>query len=404
MKKRANISKRDDEDEEENIKKNPIEDPKKNVILLGASSMFNDFSAEMITPVLPFYVTSLGGAGFAVGALSGLREGLASLFKILGGWISDRTGKRKPLLFVGYLISLVSRLLLLLANTWQLVLGFVSFERIGKMRDAPRDAMIASYGSNRGRNFGIQQLLDNIGGILGIIVIMFLFWKFNLNFKVIIVIASIIAILSIIPLFFVKEKKYSKEKKNLLQGVKQINKKLKYFVFVASVFTLANFGISMFLLLRVQEITGSILISLGTYALFNISYAIFVMPFGKLSDKIGRKKVLMMGYVLFFVLSFGLIFFSSLIFLIIAFVLYGVVLAITHANQRAFASDLMGKMKGTSMGFFHTITGVVNIPAGIIAGLLWDVSPIIMFIYIAVVAFISIVLLYSLREGNQYKK
>lgn len=377
---------------------------KKNVILLGTSSMFNDFSSEMITPVLPFYITSLGGAGFAIGALSGLREGLASLFKILGGWVSDRTGKRKPLLFVGYLLSLIFRFSLLIATSWRAVLTLVSFERIGKMRDAPRDAMIASYGGHRGMNFAIQQVMDNIGGIIGILVIIFLFWKFDIDFKVIIIIASIIAILSIIPLFFVKEKRYSKEKDNLYQGIKQVNKKLKSFVFVASVFTLANFGISMFLLLKVQEMTGSMLASLGMYALFNISYAAFVIPFGKLSDKIGRKKVLMMGYILFFVLSLGLIFLSNIFFLLIAFVLYGVVLAITHSNQRAFASDLMGKMKGTSMGFFHSVIGIVNIPAGIIAGLLWDVSSKAMFIYIAIVAFIAVILLHFFREGKSYKR
>jgi len=384
--------------------KKRIGNPKKNIYLLGGSSMFNDISSEMITPILPFYVTALGGTGLAVGALSGLREGLASLFKIFGGWISDRTGKRKPLVFVGYLVSLISRFLLLLANSWQLVLGLVSFERIGKLRDAPRDAMIASYGSHRGRNFGIHQMMDTLGGVIGIIIILFLFWKFNMDFKLIIIIASFIAIFSLVPLFFVREKKSVKSTKNIFQGIKQVNKNLKYFVFIASVFTLANFGINMFLLLEAKEITGSLIAALGMYAFFNVAYAAFVIPFGKLSDKLGRKKVLMMGYILFFLLALGLIFFSSIFFLILAFIIYGIVLAITQSNQRALASDLLGKMKGTSMGFFHSVIGIVNIPAGIIAGLLWDINPTIMFVYIAIVAFIAVILLCSLREGNQYKR
>lgn len=378
--------------------------PKKNIYLLGSSSMFNDISSEMITPILPFYVTALGGTGLAVGALSGLREGLASLFKIFGGWISDRTGKRRPLVFVGYLVSLISRFFLLLANSWQLVLGLVSFERIGKLRDAPRDAMITSYGGHRGRNFGIHQMMDTLGGVIGIIIILFLFWKFNMDFKIIIIIASSIAILSLIPLIFVKENKSVKSTKNIFQGIKQVNKKLKYFVFIASIFTLANFGINMFLLLEAKEITGSLIAALGMYAFFNVAYAAFVIPFGKLSDNMGRKKVLMMGYVLFFLLALGLIFFSSIFFLILAFIIYGIVLAITQSNQRALASDLLGKMKGTSMGFFHSVIGIVNIPAGIIAGLLWDVNPTIMFVYITIVAFIAVILLCTLKEGNEYKK
>jgi len=377
---------------------------KKNVILLGGSSMLNDIASELITPVLPFYVIALGGSGFAVGALSGLREGLASLFRILGGWISDWTGKRKPLVFVGYLLSLIFRFFLLIATSWRAVLAFVSFERIGKLRDAPRDAIIASYGGHRGRNFGIHQMMDTLGGVIGIIIIIILFWKFELDFKLIILIASLITILSLVPLIFVKEKKYAKDQESLYQGIKQVNKKLKYFVFVASVFTLANFGINMFLLLKAQEITGSILASLGMYALFNVSYAAFVIPFGKLSDKIGRKKVLMMGYILFFALALGLIFLSNIFFLMLAFVVYGIVLAITQSNQRAFASDLLGKMKGTSMGFFYFVTGIVNILAGIIAGLLWDISPVVMFIYITVIAFIAVILLCSLKEGKQYKR
>ncbi|MBI2056723.1 MFS transporter, partial [Candidatus Pacearchaeota archaeon] len=122
----------------------------KNIKLLGGSSLFNDIGSEMITPILPFYVTALGGGGFAIGTLSGLREGLSSLFKILGGWISDKIGKRRGFVFAGYLISVISRFFLVLAKTWQAIIGLISVERFGKLRDAPRDAIIAQSTKKRG--------------------------------------------------------------------------------------------------------------------------------------------------------------------------------------------------------------------------------------------------------------
>lgn len=377
---------------------------RKKIILLGGSSFFNDVSSEMITPVLPFYIIALGGSGFAVGALSGLREGLSSLFKILGGWLSDRIGKRKPFVFLGYIISMFARFFLLLAYSWQHILGIVSFERLGKMRDAPRDAMIISYGGHRGRNFGIHQTMDTLGAVVGTILVLFLFWKFDFEFKRIFLIASLIAILSLIPIMFVKEVRVKKTKENLFQGVKELNPELKYFVLVVGVFTLANFGINMFLLLKAKEITGSAIAALGMYAIFNIVYASLILPFGKLSDKIGRKKVLMAGYIFFFLLVLGLIFYNNVVAIIFAFVIYGVVYAITQSNQRAFASDLSGNLKGTAMGFYHSVVGLVNIPAGIIAGLLWDFNIQAMFIYLSIVSLVSVILLFRMKENDGYKK
>ncbi len=370
----------------------------KNIKLLGASSLFNDIGSEMITPILPFYILALGGTGIAVGALSGLREGLSSLFKLFGGWISDRIGKRKGFVFSGYLISVISRFFLILAKTWQAVLGLISIERFGKLRDAPRDAIIAQSTKKRGRGFGIHQAFDAVGGIIGILLVIFLFWKIGMNFKLIILIAALLSSISLIPLFFVKEPKIKPAKEGLFKGIKNLDKRLKYFIFVASVFTLANFGLYMFMILLAKNFTGSILTSLILYAVFNFVFALFVIPFGKLSDKIGRKKVLFMGYSLFLLLALSFIFFSSLIYLVIAFVVYGLVYAMTMSNQRAFVSDLSGKMKGTALGFFHFAVGLVNILGGIIAGLLFDISYKTMFVYLSAVAFISIVLLGFVRE------
>ncbi len=370
----------------------------KNIFLVGSSSFFNDVGSEMITPILPFYITGLGGAGVAVGLISGLREGLSSLLKLFGGWLSDRTGKRTPFIFLGYFISIIFRLLLGMVNLWQYVIAFVSLERFGKLRDAPRDALITDSTNRRGRGFGFHQMMDTAGGILGTIIVIFLFWKFQLQLKTIIFAAAGISVFSLLPLFFVKESKIKKIKKNLFKGIKNLDSRLKYFIFVAAVFALGNFGLYMFLLLRVKDITGNIVVPLVLYAVFNFVYALFVTPFGNLSDKVGRKKLLLVGYVLFFIVSIGFVYFQSLNFIIVLFLLYGLVYALTQANQRALVSDLCGNMKGTALGFYSFVVGAVNIVGGLIAGLLWDFSSKTMFIYISIVAFFSIIFLIFVKE------
>lgn len=370
----------------------------KNSWLLGSSSFLNDVGGDMIAPILPFYISLLGGEGVAIGLVSGLREGLASIFKIFGGWLSDRLGKRKGFVFFGYFFSFIFKFFIALANSWQQIMLFVSLERFGKLRDAPRDAIISESRNNKGKNFGIAQMLDTLGAVVGTILVLVLFLQFNLEFKKIIFIAAAISFFSIIPIFFVKEPKFKKTKKQIIEGISSLDKRLKYFVLVASVFSFGNFGLYMFIILIAQELSGNMVYPLVLYVIFNLVFAVFVIPFGKLSDKIGRKKVLISGYALFFLVALGFIYLKSFFWLFLLFPVYGLVYAITNSNQRALVSDLAGNMKGTALGFFHMCTGIVAIPGGFIAGFLWNISHELMFSYISVVAFIAIILLIFVRE------
>lgn len=385
------------------LKKKKEKDGKRgarNIFLLGSSSLFNDIGSEAITPLIPFYVTSLGGTGVAVGLISGFREGLASLFMLLGGWLSDRIGKRKLFVFLGYLFSAFFKFLISVANSWQMIISFVALERFGKARDAPRDVIITHSTKRKGHGFGLRETMDRIGAILGTLLVIFLFWKMQLGIKTIILIAAIISAFSLLPLFFVKDGETKPIKKSIFKGVRDLDSRLKYFIFVASVFTLGNFGLYLFLILRAQQLTGSMIIPLVIYAVFNFVYAFFSIPFGNLSDKIGRKKVLAFGYVLFFILCIGFIYVNNFVFFSILFAVYGLVYAMTQQNQRALVADFSGRMKGTALGFYGFIIGLVNVAGGLIAGILWDVNYSAMFSYIALVSLLSIIFLFFVREKN----
>jgi len=374
-----------------------------NVVLLGVVSFLNDISSEMIMPILPMFITALGGNGLVVGLIGGLRDSISSILKIFAGYWSDKSGKRKVFVFFGYLTSALFKLLLGFSKIWHHILIFASLERIGKgLRTAPRDAIIAeSLPKRRGTGFGIHRAMDTAGAIIGSITVFLLFWLLEFEFKTIIFIASILAFLSLIPLHFVKEKKRKPQEINLKIGLKALPKSLKLFILISGIFAMANFSY-MFFILKAQEcFTGklSVGVPILLYILFNIFYAGFAVPFGKLSDKIGRRKVIAFGYLLFSLTCFGFAFFNSLLAFIILFALYGVVYAVVEGNQRAYVSDLSSEeLRATALGTFHTVTGLAALPASTVAGFLWQVSPRVAFLYGGIISFLSVILLLAFGE------
>lgn len=371
---------------------------KKNIYLLGASSLFNDIGSEMLVPIIPFYITALGGTGSAIGLLSGLRTGLSGIFKIFGGWFSDRLGKRKPLIFFGYILSIIFRFLLFFTKSWQMAISSISLERIGKIRDAPRDALIADSTNKKGFGFAIHRTMDTLGAIIGTLLVLFLLYKLNLSFKSIIFIAAATSLISLIPIFFVKEIHIEKTKRTLFGEIHHLKRKLKILIFILSIYAFADFGLFMFMMLKAKEITSSFIIPTALYVLFNLVYSGMAIPFGLLSDKIGRKKVLLFGYLLFIIVCVSFIYANSLSALAILFLLYGVVYASVQSNQTVFVSDFAKEAKGTALGLFQTSMGIASVFGGLVAGYLWDISSSLMFVFVSAIAFLTILMMIFFKE------
>ena len=393
-----------------------------NILLLGIVSFLNDLSSEMILPILPLFITALGGTTLIVGIIGGLQESISSILKVLSGFLSDRTGKRKIFVASGYLTSAVFKLLLALSRLWQHILIFICFERVGKgLRTAPRDAIIAdSMPEARGKGFGIHRALDTAGAIAGSIVVLllliFLWSELEQNtdqiafYKSTIFIAAIIAFLSLIPLYLVKEGKSEPQAIILQISLKKLPEALKVFIGVATVFALANFTYMFFILKTMDAFTPlmpvkqSIAIVITLYIIFNIFYAVFAIPFGTLSDRIGRRKVLIAGYLLFSFTCLGFAFADSVAVFLVLFMLYGLVYAIIDGNQRAFVSDLStADLRATALGTYHTLVGIVALPASVIAGLLGTITPSWTFLFGSSVSFISVILFIALRSHFEKK-
>ncbi len=349
---------------------------KRNIILLGLVSLANDISSEIIQPVLPLFISSLGGGGLAVGLIGGISDGLPSILKIFAGCWSDRTGRRKPLVVAGYALSAAGKLLLPAAAAWQHVFLFKVLERSGKgIRSAPRDAMISesSDAGQRGRGFGLHRAMDSTGAVIGSL-LAYLLWQWGLSYRIIFLAAGVMAVMALLPFRYVLESGTSPCDSISLK-LSGISAELKGFLAVACLFALGNFSY-MFFMLRAQELFSgaeAVAAPLLLYVLFNLVYALFAMPVGIWSDRVGRKRVLTLGYALFALTALGFAVVTNLAGLAVLFVLYGLVYALVDGSERAYVSDLSSSsLRGSSLGIYYGAVGIAAIVSSLIAGSIWS--------------------------------
>ncbi|MEA1908301.1 MAG: MFS transporter [Euryarchaeota archaeon] len=377
-----------------------------NVAILGLVSLFTDLGSQMVFPLIPLFLsTTLGASMVVVGLIEGSAETVASLLKVFSGYWSDKIKRRKPFVLVGYGLSSLSKPLFAFADTWQAVFGIRIIERVGKgIRSAPRDAIIAESCADdvRGKAYGIHRAMDGMGSILGAVLAFFLL--FSLGYRDVFLLAGVPSLIAVLLIIFVKEENKKPPqsipdtKKSIRISFKALTPQLKCFTIVATIFALGNFGYA-FLMLRALNIGLSDHTALLLYIIFYIIYTIFTIPAGMISDKIGRKPVIGIGYTLFGLTSLGLVFVSNLFQIVCVFVLYGVFYAMIDGVQRAFVVDLAPTdLKATALGTFHTATGLAALPAGVIAGLLWDtISPGTAFIYGFVLSLVAAAALLKLK-------
>ncbi len=374
-----------------------------NVIFLGLTSFINDISSDMIFAVMPFFITSLGGGGIAVGLISGLGDSISGILKVFSGYLSDKFGRKMPFVFGGYFISSIMKFLFPFAKTWSTLAFLIPLERVGKgLRTAPRDAVIATSASSfsKGKAFGIHRTLDTLGAFLGALGAFFFFWFLKLELKSILFIAAIIGFFALLPLLFVKENKSLSLSLSLRISLKSLSSDFKWYLIAATLFALGNFSY-MFFILKSKIVFEDIFnprlataLPILFYVWFNIIYAFSSTPAGILSDKIGRKKTLILGYLIYTFTCAGFTLANFWVTFIILFAMYGLSFGIIEGVSRAYAADFVSEnLKGTALGIFHTCISLAVLPGGIIAGIFWSFNSNFTFIYGAALGVLSILFL-----------
>jgi MFS family permease len=359
----------------------------RNVFAIGLVSLLNDASSEIIYPLLPiFLASSLGASARAIGTIEGLAESISSLLKLFAGYLSDRLEKRKFLVVAGYSVASIARPLLAFAQTWTQVLAIRLTDRIGKgIRTSPRDAMIADAVrvEQRGIAFGFHRAMDHAGAVIGPLIgyLLVIFFVANARsptrgeFSKIFFAASVPALIAVlVAVFFMRESPQkeghgSEIKKLSLRG---FDSNFKRFLLVLALFTLSNSSDS-FLILRAMDSGVSVAVIPLLWAAHHGMKVLSSLFGGDLSDRLGRKRLIVAGWILYAAVYAGFAFATHQASLWILFLVYGIYFGLAEGAEKALVADLVRpEQRGTAYGLYNLAFGVTVFPASFLMGMIWD--------------------------------
>ncbi len=382
----------------------------KNILVLGLVSFLNDVASEMIYPIVPIFLSSvLGVPTTIIGLIEGISDATSNLLMAVSGWVSDKVHKRKIFVEIGYSFAAISHLLMSLAFSWPMVLLSRVTSRTGKgIRTAARDAIISesSKKSTRGLSFGIHRAMDDLGGVVGPLIAIWLLGLFTNQYRTLFIIAFLPTIAGVgLIWYFIKDTKFDAKKDERIKfDWSKTNINFKIFLLISFIFALGNSS-EAFMILRAQNLGLSVQLTIFTYVLFNITNSLFSLPAGYIADKIGSRKVLFTGFLIFAAVywSFGYINTSRLVWIL--FPLYGIFLAFTDGVAKSYLSQLVPhEILASAFGVYQTLLGVAALLSSTIAGWLWSYKgPSSPFYFGAFMAIIASILFVTLTKQSRTK-
>jgi MFS family permease len=349
----------------------------RNTFLLASASLFADISSEMLYPILPIFLTqTLKASGSVVGLVEGVAEATQNIVQGFSGALSDKLQRRKPIALVGYLLAAVAKPLMGVATAWQGVLGGRFLDRLGTgTRSAPRDALIASSANeaSRGRAFGLEGVGDNAGAFLGPLLAVLLLIVWHLDIHLIFYLAVVPGLLAFLMVLLVEERPVAVTAKAKIDvNPTRFPKAYWKYMLATALFGVGNSS-NAFLILQTKDIGASLTTTILIYAAFNLVAALISYPAGFLSDRLGRRNILVLAFAIFLITYLGFALTRNVALIGLLFVLYGLYQGIFRSVGKALASDYVPKqLRASGVGWYNTIVGVSGLAASLIAGWLWD--------------------------------